>query len=160
MSMSELWKDVPGYEGIYMVSDIGNVKSLKYNKERLLSFGKTEKGYLFCILRKENKRKNIKVHQLVAMAFFNHTPCGMKKVVDHINNDKTDNRLVNIRLVSSRDNFYRVKQGLNTGNHKGVYRQGNKWRAQLSIKKKRIHIGMYDNEQDAVDAYNSCLLSP
>ena len=151
--MIQVWKDIPGYEGQYQVSNLGFVKSKKYKKEKILSFGKSEKGYFFVFLRNKNKVKKIKVHQLVAMAFLNHNPCGMKLVVDHINNNKIDNRVENLRLVSSRDNFYRVKQGLNTSSYKGVFKQNGKWRAQASIKNKRIHIGMYESEEDAHNAY-------
>lgn len=65
----EIWKDVKGYESIYQVSDIGNVKSLKYGKEKLLKPGINSTGYFIVILYKNKIKKTIKVHQLVAEAF-------------------------------------------------------------------------------------------
>jgi len=100
--MNEIWKDIPGYEEIYQVSSLGNVKSLSrlktngksthISKDLIMSPCKNRNGYLCLLLRINNKAKTIKVHQLVAMAFLNHIPDGTHKiVVDHINHKKSDN---------------------------------------------------------------------
>ena len=65
----EIWKDIEGYEGLYQVSNLGRVKSLKFNKIKILSQGISGSGYKIVSLSKENQRKIFLVHRLVAMAF-------------------------------------------------------------------------------------------
>ena len=68
----EHWKDICGYEGIYQISDLGNVKSLNFNhtnKPKLRALMKAKDGYLFLRLHKNGKAKNYRVHRLVAEAF-------------------------------------------------------------------------------------------
>lgn len=70
--MEERWKDIKEYEGLYQVSDWGNVRSLNYNKTgktKLLNPAKNTHGYLFVYLYKGGKRKHNLVHRLVAEAF-------------------------------------------------------------------------------------------
>lgn len=79
-SRNEIWKDIKGWEGYYQVSNLGNVRSLDRAitqsngkvvvwKGRLLRQRKNELGYKFVGLRKDYKRKTMRVHRLVAMAF-------------------------------------------------------------------------------------------
>jgi hypothetical protein len=74
MQNTEIWKDVPNYDGFYQVSNLGNVKSFYKKNEKILKQGINRYGYKFVSLSKNNKQKTIKTHQLVAMAFLNHTP--------------------------------------------------------------------------------------
>ena len=76
--MQEIWKDIKGYEGLYQISNLGNVKSIRYfnhannkayTRNRLLKTSKTEKGYLRVELYKKGKGKKIRVHRLVAETF-------------------------------------------------------------------------------------------
>jgi len=100
----EIWKDIPGYEGLYMVSNLGNVKSLNYmhtHKEHLLSPG-ISKGYLIVVLRNNNKSKNMLVHRLVYQSFNGEIPEGM--TVNHIDEDKTNNKLNNLNLLTRAEN--------------------------------------------------------
>lgn len=103
----ETWEDVVGYEGKYMVSSLGRVKSLNYNrtgKEQILKPLKTGDGYLQVRLYKNGEKEQLLVHRIVAIAFIPN-PEG-KPEVDHINNDgpKTDCRAVNLRWVTSIEN--------------------------------------------------------
>lgn len=101
----EKWVDIKGYEGLYMISDQGNIKALpKYvpythangkqcyraAKEQIMVPHDNGNGYQYITLRKNKVRKNYYVHRLVAEAFCEH-PAGCD-YVDHINNVKTDNR--------------------------------------------------------------------
>ena len=96
--MTEIFKDVPNYEGIYKVSNLGNVKSLKWNKEIIMKQGISSR-YLAVNLRKENISKIYRVHVLVAMTFLNYKPNGKQDfVIDHKNGVRTDNRLENLQL--------------------------------------------------------------
>lgn len=121
----EVWKDVPGYEGRYQVSDQGRVKSLPFKQryllrtgaeayrqtpERILAQQKINSGYLIAHLHLDNKRKAFTVHRLVAAAFI----AGSGETVNHINGVKTDNRAVNLEWASYTENhLHAVALGLN-----------------------------------------------
>lgn len=68
----ENWKDIPSYEGLYQVSNLGRVKSLNYNhtgKEKILTLKTSKNGYLQIGLSKNGKQKFFLIHRLVAIAF-------------------------------------------------------------------------------------------
>ena len=102
------WKDVPGYEGFYQASSCGKIRSLNYlahsGSIKELTRCLRKAGYLVVCLGKNGKNKMYKVHQLVAMAFLQHVPDGMNLVIDHINGDKQDNRVENLRIVTQKKN--------------------------------------------------------
>lgn len=101
--MIEIWKDIPNYEGKYQVSNHGNVRSLKFQKIRNLHPGKTKIGYLSVGLCKDGVKQALYVHRLVWEAFNGPIPENMQ--VNHINEDKTDNRLENLNLLSPMENL-------------------------------------------------------
>ena len=89
--MSEIWKDVPGFEGLYQVSSLGNVKSLgndKNRKDKLLKPG-NDRGYKFVILSKDGTKRRLQVHRLVASAFIDN-PNNLP-VVNHKDEKKENN---------------------------------------------------------------------
>ena len=90
--MREIFKDIPGYEGIYQVSNLGNVKSFKYNKEKIFKLSKNGSGYYYVGL--SGMKIPIGIHKLVAMVFVPNP--NNYKVVNHKNNIKTDNRSENL----------------------------------------------------------------
>lgn len=112
MGTEEIWKDIVGYEGLYQVSNLGRVRSCdKYVSyrwgERLIK-GKMLKphfrgrGYIQYSLVNKQKQNNFYIHRLVAEAFIpnpDNKPC-----IDHINTDKTDNRVENLRWVTHSEN--------------------------------------------------------
>lgn len=107
----ERWKTIEDYPN-YMVSDMGRVKSLNYHrtgKEKFLKDSKDKDGYLYVNLSKEGKVKKFKVHRLVASAFLDN-PNNLPEV-NHINEDKTDNRFENIEYC---DRFYNMNYGTRT----------------------------------------------
>ena len=98
-SLTEVWKDVVGYEGLYQVSDLGRVKS----RNKIMTPVKHKHGYLKIQLRKEGVSKNFFIHRLVMIAFKGFSYL----VTDHLNRNKEDNRLSNLEYVSSRENSCR-----------------------------------------------------
>lgn len=94
------WKPVPGYEGLYEVSDDGQVRSL-ISKGKILR-PSTRNGYQRVGLSKEGKRTNFPVHRLVLLAFVGPAPEGAEAC--HWNDDPLENRLTNLRWGSKSEN--------------------------------------------------------
>lgn len=94
--MIEIWKDVPNYEGLYKVSNMGNVKSLRFGKEKLLKTCLNGKINVVLNLRKDKKPINWQVKHIVAAAFLGYER-GKGMTVDYV--DKVnDNRLSNLLI--------------------------------------------------------------
>ena len=157
----EIWREIKEYEDSYQVSNLGNVKSLNYNrtnKEKLLKLNINTHGYLTVGLYNGGNVKTFRVHQLVAVAFLNHTINGYKVVVDHINNDKLNNTLGNLQLISQRENVSKDKKGFSS-QYIGVYwsKNNKKWSSQIQINGKLKHLGLFNSELIASKAYNTAL---
>lgn len=99
----EQWKEISGYEGLYEVSDMGNVRSLKFGKEKILKPWKSGMGYLKVDLCKDGQCKSITVHRLIAEAFIPN-PQGLE-TVNHKDEDKTNNVASNLEWMSQKDNL-------------------------------------------------------
>ena len=111
--MEEEWRPIKNYEGLYEVSNLGRIKSLnkiiidskgrehKF-KEKIMNLQYDRYGYLYVSLNKSGKKK-FKVHRLVAEAFIPNPD--NKGYVDHINTVKDDNRVENLRWVTSKENM-------------------------------------------------------
>ena len=132
--MKEVWKSVEGYEGIYEVSNIGNVKSLdrevlvnnpngsnwvRYYKSKQLSTKLTRNGYVQVELNKYNKGKLHLVHRLVAKAFLDN-PEDLPDV-NHKSGNKQDNSVINLNWCSKSQNMkHRVEElGIGLGEDNG-----------------------------------------
>jgi len=154
--MKEIYKDIKGYEG-YQVSNLGNVKSFKGIKERILKNNSCGDGYLAVALHESGKQKTFKIHKLVAVAFLNHTPNGHKIVIDHINSIKTDNRLENLQLITNRENLSKDKKG--SSSYTGVCwrEKANKWTSSIYINGKRKYLGSFNTERIAHIVYQKAL---
>lgn len=116
----EIWRDIPGYEGLYQVSSLGRVKS-RYAKNgrlstefRILSLGVDQDGYFKLTLCKDKKYKYTKVHRVVAETFipneYNY------EVINHIDGNKLNNRVENLEWCDVKHN---VTHAHLTGLHKG-----------------------------------------
>ena len=116
MNIRELWSDVKGYEGIYKVSNYGNVLSCK--KDRLLKPSFNNSGYLYVILYKNGVGKHYLIHRLVAEAFILNPE--EKSDIDHINTIRDDNRVENLRWVTKSENMNNeLTRKKNSESHKG-----------------------------------------
>ena len=158
--MQEVFRDVKGYEGLYQVSDFGRIKSLARKgclKHRILKPHINIGGY-YAVNLYNGKPKNHKIHQLEAIAFLNHVPCGLKIVVDHKDFDKLNNYLPNLRLITNRENTNR-KHLKSTSKYTGVYwyKRSKKWIAFIYINGKSKYLGLFTNELQASNAYQIAL---
>lgn len=102
--MMEEWKEIPGYEGLYEVSNKGNVRNVRRNT--LLRLQKTKYGYIQVYLYKNGIRTGLRVHRLVAQAFLLNTD--NLPEVNHRDEDKTNNRVDNLEFC---DRKYNVNYG-------------------------------------------------
>lgn len=128
------WRRVPGYEPYLEVNELGQVRSVeRYVNHRngsvsrmrpkILAQHPDPKGYLKIRTSVNNKKTSIKVHRAVAEAFISNPE--NKPQVDHIDGDKTNNHVSNLRWVSNKENFdYSVKNGL----RENSFRTLTKWR--------------------------------
>lgn len=102
--MNEVWKDIPGYEGLYQASDSGYVRGIKRqgSKGGILSPRTNRGGYLQVSLRKQGGVKSYLVHRLIAMTFLQEDSA--RVYVNHINGDKKDNRVENLEYCTASEN--------------------------------------------------------
>ena len=166
---NEVWKDIPYYEGLYQASDLGRVRSLnrevsyskgvKRLKGKILKERDAGKGYKSVALYKDKKGVTKRIHQLVAMSFLFHKPNRGKKCVDHINNNAGDNRLINLQIISTRENTSKDKKGYSS-KHVGVSKckTSNKWKVHIStVKEGQKYLGLFDSEEQANKCYQEAL---
>lgn len=120
--MKEIWKDIRGYEGLYQVSNLGNVRSLNYNRQNKIKNIKAVsnyRGYLKVSLSKNNIIKNKNVHRLVAEAFIvnpNNFP-----VVNHKDGNKHNNKIINLEWTTKSENTnHAYKNNLMKKNNKAI----------------------------------------
>ena len=148
--MKETWKDIPDYEGKYQVSDYGRVRAINYNPYKMIKLFLNKRGYYDVGLWKYSKRKLIAVHQLVAIVFLGHKPNGYNIVVDHVNNDKTDNRLTNLQLITHRENCSKDKWRYDKQTkYVGVHKSLNKFTAMIVYKGKLVNLGVFNTQEEA-----------
>ena len=127
----EIWKDIKGFEGLYMISNLGNIKSLYTNK--ILKPKRDKDGYLHINLYKDKKQYTLKAHRLVAQAFIPNV--NNYKEINHIDENKANNIVDNLEWCSHTYNN-------NYGNKKH------------SISKR---VNQYDLNGNLIATYNSTL---
>lgn len=120
--MNEIWRSIPGFDGLYEISSFGRVKSLSHSivtnngrvrtfSERIMKQGKMTSGYNFVVLTKNKKSKNYSVHRLVAKTFIENTNDYMD--VNHKDGNKQNNCVENLEWCTRSENLkHAIRIGL------------------------------------------------
>lgn len=159
----EIWKDVIGYEGVYIVSNHGNIKSLnrtvkhikhgsKTIKGRVLKKTNTPYGYYSVNLCVNNKRNKQRIHRLVGMSFIENT--NNKPEINHKNGIKTDNNVSNLEWVTSSENQkHAFKIGLQKPSKPWLNKKGKNHHSSkevLQYSRNGVLIGVYGSAHEAM----------
>lgn len=155
-----VWKNIEGYEGHYQISNCGQVKSLKWNKERLLKPSTNGSGYYYVNISKNNRVKNFSIHTLLWDHFGDSKRDGRKLQVDHKDENKLNNHIDNLQLLKPRSNVSKsVDKSKTTSKYIGArwHKGGNKWVSQIRINNKYTHLGYFNTEYEAHLSYQQAL---
>lgn len=159
----EIWKDILGFEGLYQISNFGNVKSLNYRRtglSKILSPGISNHKYFIVVLCKNKIKKTKMIHQLVSIHFLEHKPCGYKLVINHKDFNRQNNHVDNLEITTVRNNTDK-KHLKSTSNFTGVIfnRFTKKWNSSIIINGKKKYLGTFNNEKEASEYYEKALIS-
>lgn len=161
----EVWRDVPGYEGRYQISNLGNFKSLAYSftdsigrvmhrPERIHDPIPNNTGYYCVKLNMGGKSVSWSRHLLVWDVFGNEK----RKPgyhIDHINNIKTDNRIANLQQITIRENSTKDKKN-RTGTHCVQMWRG-KYRVIVCFNRKAYNLGCFIAKEEAAATYEKAI---
>ena len=155
--MEEIWKTIEGYEGLYEISNMGNVKSFWKSKNGMLLKLFTINKYLAVELRNKNSNQ-IYVHTLVANAFVenpDNKPC-----IDHKDQNKHNNCADNLRWATQSENCMNKPKRGGSSKYKGVSwdTRSSKWCAKITVMYQSIHIGYFVDEEEAARAYDAYII--
>lgn len=150
----EQWKPIIGYEEYYEASDQGRIKSNRFCATRIMKLSITVCGYLQFNLYRNRKMKSFLAHRITAMTFLpDYSECLQ---VDHINGNRTDNRITNLRIMTNTDNcraFNKARRNV-TSQYRGVYfcKRDRLWIANIGFKDEQIYLGCFPSEIAAAKA--------
>lgn len=170
--MQEKWVAIKGYEGIYEVSNLGNVRSCdiickmdwfvsspsRIRKGRTLKQTNKDGKYKVVTLSKNNKLKQKYIHRLVAEAFIGEI--GHKMTINHIDYNINNNQVSNLEIITYRDNSIHANNVINktnkTSKYVGVYFNKARKKYVAMIRKpngEKIYLGGFEKEECAAKAY-------
>lgn len=133
---------------IYNSGEVYSIKRQKFLKPRL-----DKDGYPRVDIRSDLKQPHtFHIHKLVALAYLDFIPAP-NLTIDHIDNNPTNNYLHNLQICTRIQNIMRIKRLRKSGLPRGVYRIGNKYKAQITIMGKLMNLGLYNTAEEASSAY-------
>ena len=148
---SEIWKNVDGFPD-FKISSLG---SMIDNRTGGKAFTKIKDGYRYVNMNCPTTGvcKERAVHRLVALHFIETE---QKKIVDHINGNRLDNRLCNLRYATDKENSYNKSKtkSQTSSKFKGVSCERGKFKAQVWKDNKVYNLGRFETEVEAGQAYN------
>lgn len=152
--MQEEWKPIPSLDGIYEASNLGNIRSIRFNKVLVLKTRESRRGYVHVDISFNKTKYTKQVHVLIAEAFFDHKPNNKFYVVDHINNIKNDNTLSNLQIISQRENASKDRKN-KTSKYIGVHwsTMKKRWISSIFIDGKTKRLGSFKCELAAYYRY-------
>lgn len=131
--MEEIWKGIKNYEGLYQVSNKGNIKSLAridyhnhHIKERILKPVANNNGYVIVCLYKDGKGKRFTVHRIVAMSFLENS--NNYTEINHKDEDKTNNCVENLEWCTHKQNI-----NYGTRNERACKKHSEKTKQKMSV---------------------------
>ena len=148
--MEEEYKIIKGFEN-YEVSNFGRIRN--YKTGRILKPKINKQGYYQVSLSSDGIPYTKYVHHLVGTMFIPNPE--NKKIIGHIDNNRLNNNINNLRYATSQENSMNRKlSSRNSSNYKGISydKQRNKWKAYIRINGKLKHLGYFDNIDDAINA--------
>lgn len=175
---TEVWKDIPGFEGRYQASNLGRIRSIQDNhgkyKEQIRSTWISNKGYKYVQLFIKDKRHNVSVHHAVASAFLPNPDA--KPTVNHIDGNKQNNFVGNLEWATySENHIHAYTTGLRNAQHVADRQRGSKigtssnfhnvswdntrqkWKATLKDKGRMVFQKRFDCEIEAAKYVNAML---
>ena len=147
--MEEIFKTIEGYENLYEISNLGRVKNLKRGSILKNTLSKS-RGYYTVGIRKNGNQNTKQIHVLIAQAFIPNPD--NKPIVDHIDQDRTNNKIDNLRYVTRSENG--MNSDLQSNNKTGCigvsFHKDNKtWCAQLN-KDGKSYSKTFKNKEEAI----------
>ena len=149
----EIWRDIPQYEGHYQVSNLGKVRSLKFNRIKDVTFLNNKNRFVASLCIDGVRVSGRFVSVISAITFLNHKPCGHKIIVDHIDNNPLNDRLYNLQLITQRENLTKDKK--NKSGYTGVYSIRNRYYSSIKIGGEKKHLGYFSTKEEASEAYQN-----
>ena len=132
-------------------------------KEKIVKLKTNNRGYQTLFFMTEDRKEHyISLHQALAIVFLGHKPNAYDKVVDHIDNDKLNNKIENLQIISQRENAVKYcidKKDLPTGVFYFKSKNKLRYRSYIYYKGKQRFLGYFDSINDASDKYANALNS-
>ena len=147
--MAEIYVNISNYPN-YQISNHGNIKSVITGK---FLKGTLSCGYMRVGLKNDDGKSCLLIHRLIANEFIPNPDD--KKFVDHMDRNRTNNNILNLRWVTSTENNQNTSmKSTNTSGTIGVGfdKRSNKWRSYIAVNKRQIELGRFVNKEDAIIA--------